>query len=611
MMNLRRQKPRLLAAVAAVAFLLLLYIFGTSETSPASQTPATGQSSAYISQQKSKDAKTFLEAAKLQEGSRDSDALLNAMVEQQSKDASIHSTIINENLIKSTETLRAAATEPPGFLEAPRFEIESAISNHTEHPSRFPYGEYSFENQHPFYSEMKQSLPNDLVKPTEKYFVMLKEGSTSIWSRVPMHLLTTFSKVKHFGLYSDIETSLGGYPVHDILKNSTKVLMEDAAFNDYRLMNQWHRNHVYIDVATHDLPRNTFKDGWNTDRFKNLPMLAHAWKNTPSTTEWYIFMDGDTFIFWDNMAYFLSAYDPDEPHYFGSETGYLFFAHGGSGVVVSRAAMTALFGKDHHDEAVINAVVHSYEEATLKTCCGDLMLGSALRDKDISITHTNRIQGEVLAGIRFKKDSWCDPIVTFHQCTTWDIEQMWEYERAFNLKHNKGINPLDKNYRPILHKDLYHDFVLPFVNGSQVRGWDNLIEHIKMSSTTDESTVVSYKADPNYSSYENWDDFAHRPWSSADDCEALCKSWSECVSWRWMSRIKTDFETLPETECAIAPYLRFGFPSEVHNFGNEVISGTRPERLQANRQQFECDPLSQTTLEAADNTLLEGWFWRQ
>ncbi|KAJ3223581.1 hypothetical protein HK099_000931, partial [Clydaea vesicula] len=91
-------------------------------------------------------------------------------------------------------------------------------------------------------------------------------------------------------------------------------------------------------------------EGWKMDAHKNLPGFVQLYNKIPEA-DWYIMLDDDTYMFFGNLDVLLKKYNPNHDHYFG--TGTLFngcdgvtkfgegpeFAHGGSGIVISRSAM--------------------------------------------------------------------------------------------------------------------------------------------------------------------------------------------------------------------------------------------------------------------------------
>lgn len=77
--------------------------------------------------------------------------------------------------------------------------------------------------------------------------------------------------------------------------------------------------------------------GWRLDRFKILPTIEYAYANN-SHAEWYVFIETDTYIFWDVLFRVLEKLNPRERHYLGiavpgAHDGW--FAYGGAAIVLS------------------------------------------------------------------------------------------------------------------------------------------------------------------------------------------------------------------------------------------------------------------------------------
>jgi hypothetical protein len=94
--------------------------------------------------------------------------------------------------------------------------------------------------------------------------------------------------------------------------------------------------------------------GWDADRRKNIPAYVATWARFPGR-DWYIMVDDDTWVDLPNLAALVAPLNASEPLYLGNpyvisgrgcaglrlEDGRL-FAHGGSGIILSRAAVGLL-----------------------------------------------------------------------------------------------------------------------------------------------------------------------------------------------------------------------------------------------------------------------------
>jgi len=94
--------------------------------------------------------------------------------------------------------------------------------------------------------------------------------------------------------------------------------------------------------------------GWNGDAHKFLPGFKILNDRFPHA-KWYVMIDDDTYLIMRNLAHLLKAYDPSKPYYIGNGNVFVgcdnvkkfgegpSFAHGGSGIVVSRAALKSKY----------------------------------------------------------------------------------------------------------------------------------------------------------------------------------------------------------------------------------------------------------------------------
>ncbi|KAJ3099692.1 hypothetical protein HDU97_002861 [Phlyctochytrium planicorne] len=128
--------------------------------------------------------------------------------------------------------------------------------------------------------------------------------------------------------------------------------------------------------------------GWKRDAHKNLPGFRELYKMYPNA-DWYLMIDDDTYVFMDNVHTMLSKLDPSHPWYIGNANVFVgcdgvskfgegpLFAHGGSGIVMSKAAMKIML-------ADLQACIIKYKDCW----AGDVRVALCLRDLDIFITHS-------------------------------------------------------------------------------------------------------------------------------------------------------------------------------------------------------------------------------
>lgn len=435
---------------------------------------------------------------------------------------------------------------------------------------------------------LKQPLIADYAPGSESVFFMVKEGASVLWDRLPLHFLTTLTRIPKFALYSDAPGSIVGYEVVDVLANVTKETFESPEFEMYRLQKYLHDSHGIADPA-----HLRVKGGWQLDRFKNIPMLAHAYSVSPQS-DWFIFMDGDSYFFMDNVMAYLRTLDPEVPMYMGSAAmlaGDL-FAHGGSGVILSRKAVEETVGK--HPE-----YVQEYEERTFDYCCGDYMVALMLKEK-LGIAVENdfespeegfQFQGNSFWDLEITNEKWCRPIFSFHHLSPHDLGIIWEYERL-----------LGPNAKHITYGSMYRDFYLPYIT-EEMENWDNGADEVFFSLEKDRED----EADPDADSPPK--DIT-RPWESKQICKRTCELLGSCYMWRF----------LPHAQyCGLSTMIKLGKAAyewielEKDQLDNrEARSGWVVDRIRNMRLNQTCDPLYYNpSYDTSPIDRTEGWYRRQ
>jgi hypothetical protein len=270
--------------------------------------------------------------------------------------------------------------------------------------------------------------------------LIIKTGASTFWRRMPLHLTTTLSngRIPNAVIYSDLQEQLSSsIEAVDALANVSDILQkhDPPAYASY--LEQQSPDHVNTyrehgrlpgDEPPHEKAGNT--PGWLLDKYKFLPMLAHAQKNWPGL-KWYIYIEDDTFIFLHNLLQWLSTLPTDdEPCYYGAYSGggNDTFAQGGSGIVFSRSLMRSVFGGDK------TADLEGYGNYTSKACCGDIALGKVLRDYDIYVNRGDygpvAFRPEPPWKTGFDELIWCSPVFTFHHLHQRDLVQLARLEET-------------------------------------------------------------------------------------------------------------------------------------------------------------------------------------
>lgn len=257
--------------------------------------------------------------------------------------------------------------------------------------------------------------------------VVVKTGANVIYDRLPTQLLTALKCCKDILIFSDLEQELGPYHVYDVLQDvSDTVKQSSPDFHYYRTLQEYQRNGLDIRSL-----RTTAGDAaWNLDKYKFIHMLEKSWQLRPGH-DWYVFVEADTYLVWSNLLLWLKRLDPSEPLYLGSPTYANFeaFAHGGSGIILSGAAISKVLDNDPDLAA-------RYDVLMMHEHFGDYVLMRALKEKGIELSmRWPMLQAERPSTIPFGPGPdngvrhWCQPIITMHGVTPGEVDAIWQFEQ--------------------------------------------------------------------------------------------------------------------------------------------------------------------------------------
>ncbi len=221
-------------------------------------------------------------------------------------------------------------------------------------------------------------------------------------------------------IYSDLEEEIAGHHVHDVLE----YIPEDIKQNDdFRL---WHKQRDYRNTGQ-DIGELRGNEAWKLDKYKFIPMVEKAYADHPDF-DWYLFIEGDTYLSWPSLVTWLGRLDPSKPLYMGSPTvvGQVWMAHGGSGFVLSRTAIQRFVGTgDEKPGARTHGEKLGWQQY------GDLLVANILAGVDIRIHKVwPMLNGEKPSGLPFGYSHWCEPVITMHHVSARDINEIWKWDQA-------------------------------------------------------------------------------------------------------------------------------------------------------------------------------------
>lgn len=335
---------------------------------------------------------------------------------------------------------------------------------------------------------------------TDDILVVLRTGATEALEKLPVHFQTTLRCVGDYVVYSDLDEEIAGHRVKDVLEGSVSERLrtsENSAqeFALYeRLRSQGRQGIANASSSDHrgsgplgaqDNP------AWKLDRFKFLPMVDKALKHRPSA-KWFVFVEADTYLVWDNLVSYLTRFNHTFPLYIGRQIsiGDVVFAHGGTGFVLSNPAMRRVV--QHRDTHL-----DFYNDYTAANWAGDMVLGKILADVDVPLFWAfPHFQGDPVNLLdinvtEIERRMWCYASITYHHMQESEIRSLstWEMSRA---AHPQGRNTT------LTHGEVFKQFIVPRLK-LKMENWDNFsmdFETDATSSSSFESCKAACEAKP-------------------------------------------------------------------------------------------------------------------
>lgn len=303
-------------------------------------------------------------------------------------------------------------------------------------------------------SSQPQCTPSDPARPcrhipgADDILVVIRTGATEIDSKLPVHLATTLQCVPNFTLFTDYQESFCGHEVHDAFEHASEdIKANETQFEFYRqLQTQGKNATVYnqIAIASQDnkddakavgKPKNP---SWVLDKWKFLTMANETLTRQPGF-QWYVFVELDTVLFWQNLVTWLGTLNATAPLYLGSQMqiGPDIFAYGGSGIIMSAPALKVLVSSYAADRDHWNHVT-KYHWA------GDCVLGMVLKANGVSLKYTAAMQVTGHPNVQnYAQDHsdaplLCSPVAFYHHLNKSEIARLWLWEQD-NVRNRSGF----------------------------------------------------------------------------------------------------------------------------------------------------------------------------
>jgi hypothetical protein len=278
----------------------------------------------------------------------------------------------------------------------------------------------------------------------ERIVITVNTGATEVLERVPTQLRTSLLCAPNVYIYSDLGHTLGDHQVYNALDTTPASVMEgNSDFDIYRKQLELEdpvRVAEFLKGMKDPQSPGTLA-AWTLDKYKKLHILEKVWDMQPDM-DWYFHIDADTYVIWSSLVAWLEKLDPTQESFLGSLSfiNNLPFAHGGSGMLLSGAAMRNFVVK--HNGTANRWDFHMHDE-----CCADWVLAQILKEYGMELMNSwPTIQGETQSTIPFDSTHWCQPLVTMHHVSPFEAAQMGDFEAK---RENKTVSC--KNTRCILN----------------------------------------------------------------------------------------------------------------------------------------------------------------
>lgn len=387
----------------------------------------------------------------------------------------------------------------------------------------------------------------------DKVLVLLKTGATELYQKLPTHFVTTFKCIPNVMIFSDLQQKFAQHDIYSaIAPVSSHFRDHHEDFELYHKLQQYQRE-------GQDMSKLKGDGGWNLDKWKFFPMLHSAFESVGDDIEWFVMMEADTSLSWTNLLLWLQTMNPNKPYYLGAQNviGATTFAHGGSGVVISRAtadrveAKRRKMGKEAYDQL--------WEWKTSKTCCGDEVIARAFMDVEVPLSPAwPLIQGETVSSIDWTAKHWCSPAITWHHVTPTEVDTLWQFETEWTSEH--GVDT------PYLYRDVFDHFISRHISVNRT-SWNNLSKDRKFVSPS-----LATEDDEDFDSLQESEQSAVE---SEGACAEACRQMDECVQWMFSPG-----------RCHLGYDIRFGRSDEQSN-EEHWTAGWIQERVDAFREGLE------------------------
>lgn len=262
----------------------------------------------------------------------------------------------------------------------------------------------------------------------DRIVVTVKTGATEAVEKVPIQFKTALRCVPAQNIlwFSDMNQKIDNHHLHDALDTiEPSITYGNPDFEIYREQQKLQDPLlITTQLRTMRHPKMPEKHAaWVLDKYKNIHIAEKSWTMKPDM-DWYLHIDADTYVVWSSLLFWLPTLDPAEKFFIGSKVyqDNHAFAHGGSGILLSKAAAYDLV-VEHNGTAAL------WDHRMNRGPYGDALLAQAAEEHGLNVTNAfPMFHGETPFTVWFHAAVWCMPIVTFHHISGSEWEQLKAFE---------------------------------------------------------------------------------------------------------------------------------------------------------------------------------------
>lgn len=403
--------------------------------------------------------------------------------------------------------------------------------------------------------QLSQCPPSSAIS---NLVLSIKTGATEAFDKLPTQLLTILQCADTLLLFSDLEQDIHSLHVHDVLSRYNPAMLKSHPdFELYRKQKEYRAEGR--DIQTLSTLKDSNSDwrtaghnaAWALDKYKFLHMIERAWELQPNK-DWYLFAETDTYIVWRNLVPWLQRYDPNEPLYLGrgepmekEEGEGFYFAHGGTGFVLSRAAMYN-FCVTH------KGLASRWDSRIPDLWFGDYVVAKALKEElGLNLTSAAPLfSGDKPMSLPIGAGVWCKPVITQHHLRSEEVQSLWMLENDFYT------NSSSRSTHHLRFSHLFRDILSGPRFPERRDDWDNLSNDNLFRL---DIPRTRFQADEKPNERIGEPSVDKDPNSSPDACSAACQALDSCFQWAHL-----DFSVIEEKKqhdgglCYLSSVFRFG-----------------------------------------------------